>query len=537
MTQAASWFDRARSATIPDGDRHHRRARRVTAGRSAVRRHEHPAGRGAGRGRRRRRRVVPASGPRCASRVGSGCTSSEAHGGAGYGLVEQAVVIEELGHACAPGPYVPTAIAAADPRRRGRPGRGAVAGPKLAAGEVTGAVAFSGARPGVGRARRRRDRLRDRRRLVRARRRRGAARKELPSIDLTPPRRRARPRRRRARRRTARLAGPHRGARARSRRGPAGGRSDRHRAVVRRDRGRVREGARAVRAADRPVPRREAPLRRHAGAHRARARGGVGRGAAPSTTPTTETGSQSRPPRRSPSTPRSSTARTACRRSAASASRGSTTRTSTCGARSRCTSSRERPTSGACAPRAKCKGAHAAGSRSTSGPKPRRTAPKCARSSTRSRISRPGNSASSLAADGYLTPGWPRPWGRDAKALELLVIEEEFRAAKVHARQHRRRRVGAADAHRVRHDRAAGAVDPADAARRDQLVPALQRAGRGIRPRRAHRRARRASKAVGCSTARRCGRRWPARRSGASASPAPRPIVRSTKASRASWST
>ncbi|HEX5614361.1 MAG TPA: acyl-CoA dehydrogenase [Acidimicrobiia bacterium] len=36
-----------------------------------------------------------------------------------------------------------------------------------------------------------------------------------------------------------------------------------------------------------------------------------------------------------------------------------------------------------------------------------------------------------LADDGYLTPAWPRPWGRDADALELLVIEEEFRAAKV----------------------------------------------------------------------------------------------------------
>ncbi len=36
-----------------------------------------------------------------------------------------------------------------------------------------------------------------------------------------------------------------------------------------------------------------------------------------------------------------------------------------------------------------------------------------------------------LAREGYLTPGWPKPWGRDAKALELLVIEEEFRAAKV----------------------------------------------------------------------------------------------------------
>ena len=36
-----------------------------------------------------------------------------------------------------------------------------------------------------------------------------------------------------------------------------------------------------------------------------------------------------------------------------------------------------------------------------------------------------------LAEAGYVTPGWPAPWGRDAKALELMVIEEEFRAAKV----------------------------------------------------------------------------------------------------------
>jgi alkylation response protein AidB-like acyl-CoA dehydrogenase len=36
-----------------------------------------------------------------------------------------------------------------------------------------------------------------------------------------------------------------------------------------------------------------------------------------------------------------------------------------------------------------------------------------------------------LAENGYVTPGWPKPWGRDASALELLVIEEEFRAAKV----------------------------------------------------------------------------------------------------------
>jgi alkylation response protein AidB-like acyl-CoA dehydrogenase len=35
-----------------------------------------------------------------------------------------------------------------------------------------------------------------------------------------------------------------------------------------------------------------------------------------------------------------------------------------------------------------------------------------------------------LAETGYITPSWPQPWGRDASALELLVIEEEFRTAK-----------------------------------------------------------------------------------------------------------
>ena len=63
--------------------------------------------------------------------------------------------------------------------------------------------------------------------------------------------------------------------------------------------------------------------------------------------------------------------------------------------------------------------------------------------------------------------------------------------------EHRRRRVGAAEPHRARHRGAARTVDHADAARRDRLVPALQRARRGLRPRVARRRARRASKAAG----------------------------------------
>src|SRR6476661_8332980 len=69
----------------------------------------------------------------------------EAHGGAGFSLVEQAVVLEELGRACAPGPYLSTAIAAAVLEDAG----GEAADewlPKLASGECTGAVALTGAR-------------------------------------------------------------------------------------------------------------------------------------------------------------------------------------------------------------------------------------------------------------------------------------------------------------------------------------------------------------------------------------------------------
>jgi alkylation response protein AidB-like acyl-CoA dehydrogenase len=39
-----------------------------------------------------------------------------------------------------------------------------------------------------------------------------------------------------------------------------------------------------------------------------------------------------------------------------------------------------------------------------------------------------------IADAGYLVPHWPRPWGRDAGAVEQLVIDEEFRAAKVRRR-------------------------------------------------------------------------------------------------------
>ncbi|MSO38379.1 MAG: acyl-CoA dehydrogenase [Acidimicrobiia bacterium] len=36
-----------------------------------------------------------------------------------------------------------------------------------------------------------------------------------------------------------------------------------------------------------------------------------------------------------------------------------------------------------------------------------------------------------LADDGYIAPQWPRPWGRDAGAIEQLVIDAEFRTARI----------------------------------------------------------------------------------------------------------
>src|SRR5438105_10990242 len=41
-----------------------------------------------------------------------GLAVGEAHGGQGYGVVELAVVLEELGRAVAPGPFLPTVLAA-----------------------------------------------------------------------------------------------------------------------------------------------------------------------------------------------------------------------------------------------------------------------------------------------------------------------------------------------------------------------------------------------------------------------------------------
>jgi alkylation response protein AidB-like acyl-CoA dehydrogenase len=64
-------------------------------------------------------------------------------GGSGYGLPELAVVLEELGRACAPGPFLPTVLASAVIDRLGDEATRHALLPGLADGSVRGAVAFS----------------------------------------------------------------------------------------------------------------------------------------------------------------------------------------------------------------------------------------------------------------------------------------------------------------------------------------------------------------------------------------------------------
>ena len=68
----------------------------------------------------------------------------EEHGGQGYGLEELAVVVEQLGAAVAPGPFLPTVLAAAVILEAGTADDHARLLPGLADGSVTGAVGLSG---------------------------------------------------------------------------------------------------------------------------------------------------------------------------------------------------------------------------------------------------------------------------------------------------------------------------------------------------------------------------------------------------------
>ncbi|MFN8026859.1 MAG: acyl-CoA dehydrogenase family protein [Acidimicrobiia bacterium] len=68
----------------------------------------------------------------------------ESHGGQGYGLAELAVVVEAMGAVVAPGPFLPTVVAAALVDRRGVDDDRAALLPGLADGSTAAAVGLHG---------------------------------------------------------------------------------------------------------------------------------------------------------------------------------------------------------------------------------------------------------------------------------------------------------------------------------------------------------------------------------------------------------
>ena len=240
-----------------------------------------------------------------------------------------------------------------------------------------------------------------------------------------------------------------------------------------------------------------------------------------------------RPPRPWRWTRRSTTPRTASRYSAGSASPGNTTPTSTCAGHWHCAScwaaappggpgpaSLPWPGPGGssgCLRAAQSARAAAAAAAAAARVRGRRGLPRSPQ--------RPARAA--LADAGYVAPQWPAPYGLSASPAAQIVIDEELGQAGIDPA---RPVIGGwAAAAIVSHGtrRPAGAVRPPDAARRDHLVPAVQRAGRRLRPRRRCGPGRCGWPGkgewaeAGSSPGRRYGPRWPTRRTGRSAWRAP----------------
>ena len=385
------------------------------------------------------------------------------------GSRELAVVLEELGRACAPGPFLPTVVGgrghpdASGPMRM----QGERCWPRWRAGERIAGIGLgqplrlaSAPHRGTG------DTCPGCRRGDRP----AAARRRRLVVPGAPQRGRAAPGGQRRRHSPARH-----GRRRRRHRWPttaadrpdrrsevldilavlAVGRSRRRHGVVHRDRGRLRVRARAVRPAHRAVPGGEAPLRRHAAATSSRR--GRWRGTRPGPGAGTTIRQRSSSPPRWPGrvVPGRLVARwprTASRCSAASATRGSTTPTSTSSGPSpyrRCSaiaiggSSRVADLAADRSPPLADRRSRARGRR--------RSAPRFGRSSTATK-SRPSSEwTAAMADEGYLVPYWPAPWGRDASPVEQLVIDEEFAAARLRRPHLQVGGVGPADDHRPRH--------------------------------------------------------------------------------------
>ena len=194
-----------------------------------------------------------------------GIAVAEQYGGQGLGAVELAVLLEELGYACAATPFLSTAVAAAAIQAGGTDEQRERWLPGLVAGELRAGVGT----PGAGRRRPRR------RRRGADRRRRGTARGRSPAAE---PLRRSTP-----------PAGSPRVGRGdgeallgeRSPTACAPPSRPRSSGVCQRGAGddaRLRQGAQAVRRSGRLLPGGRAPLRPDAAAHRERSLDRVLRG-------------------------------------------------------------------------------------------------------------------------------------------------------------------------------------------------------------------------------------------------------------------
>ena len=87
-----------------------------------------------------------------------------------------------------------------------------------------------------------------------------------------------------------------------------------------------------------------------------------------------------------------------------------------------------------------------------------------------------------IAEGGWVQPHLPKPWGRASNPIEQIIIAQEFSAGQVQRPADGHRRLDHPVDRRVRHRRAEAAVPAADVPRRDDLVPAVFRAGRRLRP-------------------------------------------------------
>ena len=194
---------------------------------------------------------------------------------------------------------------------------------------------------------------------------------------------------------------------------------------------RLRQGARAVRPPDRHVPGGQAPLRQHARGHRAGHQRGVGR--RPGRRRPAATSSPSPPPSppRSPRPAADLCANLNIQVHGGIASPGSTTPTSSCAGPPRCWATSTPDAAAAELTDLTRQGVVAGPHASSCRPRPSRSAPRCGAFAERIKGLPAEEQRTELIETGYVMPHWPKPWGRDAGAVEQLVIEQEFAAAGV----------------------------------------------------------------------------------------------------------